>query len=289
MIKYRIELIARSGGKETLLHQAGNIVCGDAYIIDGQSNALATDTREESPRVANEWVRSYGDPQFFKEGQRENLWCYPVWKFAGGKGRHPSIKKYKTEMGWWGMELANQLVKSQKVPIFIVNGAQGGTRIDQHQRSKTDPEDLETIYGRMLGRVRRAKLTHGIRAIMWHQGENDQGAAGPDGGYGWETYQRYFVEMSADWKRDFPNVSHYYVFQIWPNSCSMGGEGRGDMLREKQRTLPRLYSNMDILSTLGVRPPGPAHFPLKGWAQFAHMLQPLIERSPCVASSSARC
>ena len=278
LIKYRIELGVRSGRKETILHTACNIVCGDAYIIDGQSNALATDTREDSPCATNEWGRSYGDPRFFKEGQRDNLWCHPVWKFASGKDRHPTIKEYKTEIGWWGMELARQLVKSRKIPIFILNAARGGTRIDQHQRSKTDPENLDTIYGSMLWRVRQARLTHGIRAVIWHQGENDQGAAGPDGGYGWESYQRYFVEMSADWKRDFPNVGHYYIFQIWPNSCSMGGGGRGDMLREKQRTLPRLYSNMDVMSTLGIKPPGPAHYPLKGWSQFAALLLPLIER-----------
>lgn len=77
-----------------------------------------------------------------------------------------------------------------------------------------------------------------------------------------------------------PNVQHYYTFQIWPNSCSMGGRsGSGDMLREKQRTLPDLYSNMSILSTLGVRPPGGCHFPLIGWAEFARMVQPQIERN----------
>ena len=169
-------------------------------------------------------------------------------------------------------------MKSQKIPICIINGAVGGTRIDQHQRNEENPTDLDTIYGRMLWRVRTSRLTHGIRAIIWHQGENNQGSAGPDGDYDWKSYQRYFVEMSAGWKRDFPNVQHYYIFQIWPNSCNMGGGGRGDMLREKQRTLPLLYSNMDILSTLGIKPPGPAHYPLKGWAEFARMLQPLIER-----------
>lgn len=29
----------------------------------------------------------------------------------------------------------------------------------------------------------------------------------------------------------------------------------GDVLRERQRTLPRLYSNMEIMSTLGIQPP----------------------------------
>ena len=272
LVKYRVEFGTRTGGKETILHRASDIVCGDAFLIEGQSNALATDTREESPRATNDWVRSYGQPRFYKEGERENLWCKPVWK-ANNKEK----EEYLAELGWWGMDLANRLVESQKVPIFILNGAKGGTRIDQHQRNDADPTDLETIYGRLLWQIREARLTHGIRAVIWHQGESDQGAAGPDGGYGWETYQRYYVDMSADWNRDFPNLSQHYLFQIWPNACSMGG-GNGDMMREVQRTLPRLYSKMEILSTLGIKPPGGCHYPLAGWSEFARMVQPLIER-----------
>ena len=147
----------------------------------------------------------------------------------------------------------------------------------EHQQNEDKHTDLSTMYGRMLWRVENARLTHGIRAILWHQGENDQGAAGPDGGYGWESYERYFVNMSAAWKRDFPNVQRYYVYQIFPNACSMGN-GNGDMLREVQRTLPRLYSNMDIISTLGIEPPGGCHFPLDGWEKFADRVQPLIAR-----------
>ncbi|MCY3018859.1 MAG: DUF2341 domain-containing protein [Planctomycetota bacterium] len=268
LIKYRIEFGAKTGDKETVLHTASNLVCGDAFLIDGQSNALATDTGEKSPPETNEWIRSYGSPRGNPKGLQPNLWCNPVWKAQKGE---------KAELGWWGMELAKRLLESQKVPIFIVNGAVGGTRIDQHQRSKTNPTDLSTIYGRMLWRVQQAKLAHGIRAVIWHQGESDQGSDGPDGGYGWETYQQYFVDMSAAWKEDFPNIQHYYIFQIWPNSCSMGN-GHGDMLREVQRALPVLYSHMDIMSTLGIKPPGPCHYPLVGWAEFARLLQPLVER-----------
>ena len=101
----------------------------------------------------------------------------------------------------------------------MINGAVGGTRIDQHQRNALVPSDLSTIYGRTQWRIQQAKLTHGIRAVLWHQGENDQGADGPTGGFGWETDNRFFVEMSAGWKQDFPNIQNYYVFQIWPNSC----------------------------------------------------------------------
>ncbi|MGY8767180.1 MAG: GDSL-type esterase/lipase family protein, partial [Pirellulales bacterium] len=267
LIKYRIELVAETDEKETILHQATNLVCGDAYIIEGQSNALATDTREQSPLETNEWIRSFATVRA-AENDPTNLWCNPVWK---------SGREHKAQLGWWGMELAKRLVRSQKIPICIINGAAGGTRIDQHQRSESNPTDPETIYGRLLWRVQEAKLTHGIRAVLWHQGESDQGAAGPDGGYGWETYQQYFVRMSAAWKQDFPNIRHYYVYQIWPNACSMGN-GNGDMLRERQRTLPSLFSNMAILSTLGIQPGGGCHYPLEGWTKFAEMVQPLIER-----------
>lgn len=270
LIKYKVEFGTKVGGKETVQQTVSNIVCGDAYLIEGQSNALATDTGEQSPPETNEWIRSYGRPPANPKDAPGNLWCNPVWKAQKGE---------KAELGWWGMELAKRLLESQKVPIFIINAAVGGTRIDQHQRNVAAPTDLTTIYGRMLWRVQQAKLTHGIRGILWHQGESDQGSDGPTGGYGWESYQQLFLEMSAAWKQDFPNVQHTYVFQIWPNACSMGGrEGSGDRLREKQRTLPQLYSRMSIMSTLGVRPPGGCHFPLLGWAEFARLIQPLIER-----------
>ncbi len=270
LVKYRAELGTRTSGTEKVLEFVGNLVCGDAFLIDGQSNALATDTGEQSPPETSEWVRSYGSPGDDPRGPRANLWCCPVWKAQRGE---------KAELGYWGMELAKSLVARQKVPIFIVNGAVGGTRIDQHQRSESDPADVTTIYGRMLWRVRQARLTHGIRAILWHQGENNQGAASPTGDYDWKSYEQCFVAMSAGWKRDYPNVQHYYVFQIWPNACSMGGSsGAGDMLREVQRTLPRLYSNLSIMSTLGITPPGGCHYPLAGWAEFAHLIQPLMER-----------
>ena len=270
LIKYKVEFGTQRGGQETVVQVVNDLVCGDAYIIEGQSNALATDTDEKSPSEANEWIRSYGRPSQNPKDNQGNLWSRAVWKAQSGE---------RSELGWWGMELAKRLVKSQKMPLFIINAAAGGTRIDQHQRNETHPTDLATIYGRMLWRVQQAKLTHGIRGILWHQGENNQGTDGPTGDYDWKAYQDYFVEMSGAWKQDFPNLQHTYVFQIWPNSCSMAGDtGAGDMIREIQRSLPLLYSHMSVMSTLGIKPPGGCHFPLVGWAEFARLIQPLIER-----------
>ncbi len=154
-------------------------------------------------------------------------------------------------------------------------------------RNPAHPDDPATIYGRLLWRVRAARLTHGIRGIIWHQGENDQGADGPSGRFGWETYREDFVRLSAAWKEDYPNVRHFYAFQIWPRACSMGVGESDDMLREVQRTLPRWYSNLSIQSTLGIRPPGGCHFPIAGYAEFARLMCPLIERDEYGMTSAA--
>jgi hypothetical protein len=59
----------------------------------------------------------------------------------------------------------------------------------------------------------------------------------------------------------------------------MGGkDGAGDRLRERQRTLPTLFSNLSVMSTLGIRPPGGCHYPLDGYNEFARLIRPLIER-----------
>ncbi|MCX8495878.1 MAG: hypothetical protein ORN51_06815, partial [Akkermansiaceae bacterium] len=265
LVHYQVELGTKSGNRETIVRKVNNLVCGDAYVIDGQSNAVSTDWGKGDFPETNEWIRSFGstggDPSSIRWGN--------------------AIRRTKGDLlsiGFWGFELAKHLLETQKIPICIINGAVGGTRIDLHQRNVENPEDLETIYGRLLWRVKQAKLTHGIRGLFWHQGENDQGADGPTGGFGWETYQKYFVELSAAWKDDFPNIQHYYLFQIWPKSCAMGINGSDNRLREVQRQLPRLFSNMSIMSTLGIEPAGGCHYPPEGYVNLARLISPLVDQ-----------
>ena len=267
LVKYRVELLAKTGAAEKVLRKAENLVCGDVYIIQGQSNAVATDFGKDDPAFRSEWLRTFGTMSGNAKG------------FAGwGNAVHRGRDAEKFQIGYWGMELGRRLVEAHKVPVCFINGAVGGSRIDQHQRNTADPEDMTTIYGRLLWRTKQAKLTHGVRGILWHQGENDQGADGPTGGYGYETYRQFFIDLAAAWKTDFPNVKHYYVFQIWPKSCSMGINGSDNRLREVQRNLPTAFSNLSVMSTLGIDPPGGCHFPAAGYAEFARLICPLIER-----------
>jgi hypothetical protein len=84
--------------------------------------------------------------------------------------------------------------------------------------------------------------------------------------------------MAAAWKQDYPNIQHYYIFQIWPKACAMGINGSDNMLREVQRTLPSYFSNMGIMSTLGIKPPGDCHYPIEGYEEIARLIFPLVER-----------
>lgn len=268
LVKYRVEFGTRKGASETVLDRVGDLVCGDAYVLNGQSNAVATDWGEGGPPAfRSEWIRTFGTMS--GSAERVHLWGEACPRSEDGE---------RLQIGYWAMELARRLVARQRIPICILNGAVGGTRIDQHQRNPADPTDPATIYGRLLWRVREARLTHGIRGVWWHQGENDQGADGPTGRYGFEDYREHFLALAADWKRDFPNLQHYHVFQIWPKACAMGVDGSDNRLREVQRNLPTAFSRMGIVSTVGIEPSGGCHYPPAGYEQLAVNLLPLIER-----------
>ena len=278
LIKYKVEFGTKSGNSETVLNTVTNLICGDAYIVNGQSNAVAYNYANEKDRPAlsdysSTWIRSFGG-----NGEAGD----PV---AGGWG-NAVIQRLTPEapdrvcfIGVWCMALAKKVMEDERIPICILNGAVGGTRIDEHM---PDPANhlnptKRPIYCNLLQRVIAANLTHGIRGALWHQGESDQGADGPDGGFGCDTYQRYFVDLTAAWKTDFPNIRNYYVYQIWPNSCSMGANGASDRLRDIERTFTRLYSNLGVMSTLDLLS-GACHFNLADYEKMGVSMARLVER-----------
>jgi hypothetical protein len=284
LVKYRMELaVVQPGatGDGRILHRADEIVCGDVFLITGQSNAEATDVGPEDPTDGSPWIRSFGSAAGNPTAAREVAWRPAVIRDRRGA---------RGQIGAWGMEMAKLLVERRQIPVCILNGAVGGSRIDQHQRRESDPADLESIYGRLLWRTRQAGLAHGVRAVFWHQGENDQGADGPSGGFGWETYRENFVSLATAWKEDYPNLQRMFAFQIWPRACSMGRNGSDNQLREVQRRLPEAFSRLRVMSTLGIKPPGGCHYPLAGYRQLGQQIAPLVDHElyqPAVGKSVA--
>ncbi len=262
LITYRVVYGTTTGGVDSDVATVNDLVCGDAFVIEGQSNALALQNTAPADNTTSKWVRTYS--------------LTAGWGYAVKKSSTSPFSNY--QLGVWGWYLANRLMTNNDMPICIINGAVGGTRIDQH---RPNPEDhgtagaLYSIYANLYNRVVNARLSHGIRAVLWHQGEQDQGAEGPDGDYNHKFYQQYFVDISASWKQDFPNIRNYYIFQIWPAAC--GDPSRNDQLREVQRTLPFLYSNMKIMSTLGIVPGASCHYDETGYIVFSDLIGPLVE------------
>jgi len=259
-VTYKVSYGTTSGGIDSApLATVTDLVCGDAFIIEGQSNALATDNSAPNDTTTNnKWVRTYG--------------LTSGWGYAISKGND-------LQLGLWGWYLANRLVLNNNMPVCIINGAAGGTRIDQHRPNpagRGTAGSLYSIYANLYNRVVGARLTHGIRGLFWHQGEQNQGSGGIDPDYDYKFYQQYFVDISAAWKQDFPNLRNYYLFQIWPAAC--GDTSRNDQLREVQRTLPRLYSNMKIMSTHGIVPGSSCHYTPAGYQVFSDRIGPLVEQ-----------
>ena len=275
MVIYKVQFGTKSGSTEKIQQTVSNLVCGDAYIIDGQSNAVGynyenTDKRQDLTKTNSPWIRSFGG-----NGEAGD----PLtggWGNALVERLTPTSPDRVYFISVWGMALAKKLVEDTHIPVCILNGAVGGTRIDEHM-----PDHLgkkRPIYSNLKQRVIAAKLTHGIRGVMWHQGEADQGFDGPDNCYGCEMYEKYWLELTAAWKQDYPNIRHYYLYQIWPNACSQGGTRNSDKLRDVQRRLSRLFSSLCVVPTLDVPSGANCHFKTNDYEKMGLAMAPLLER-----------
>ena len=278
LIIYKVEFGTKNGSTEKIQQSVSNLVCGDAYIIEGQSNAVGfnyegTDKRQDLTRTNIPWIRSFGGC-----GEAAD----PLtggWGNAVVERLTPTSPDRIHFISVWGMALAKKLVADTQIPVCILNGAVGGTRIDQHMPDHVKTANKERlIYNNLKQRIIAAKLTHGIRGVMWHQGEADQGSDGPDNCYGCEVYEKYWLELTAAWKQDYPNLRHYYLFQIWPNACSQGGTRNSDKLRDVQRRLSRLYSSLSVVPTLDIPSGANCHFKTNDYEKMGQTMAPLLER-----------
>ena len=282
LIIYKAEFGTKVGNAEIVQQTVSNLVCGDAFIIQGQSNAVGynyenTDKRQDLTRTNSPWIRSFGG-----NGEAGGDPTAGGWGNAVVERLTPTAPDRIHFISVWGMAMAKKLVEDEKIPICILNGAVGGTRIDEHMpehvRNAGQPSKERPIYDNLKKRVTAARLTHGIRGVLWHQGEADQGFDGPDNCYGCEMYQQYWLDLTAAWKQDYPNIRHYYLFQIWPNACSQGGTRHSDMLRDVQRRLSHLYSGLSVLPTLDIPSGANCHFKTDDYEKMGLSMVPLLER-----------
>jgi hypothetical protein len=257
LVDYDVLLVLRHAGVDEVVASWERVAVGDVYLIHGQSNAVASDYYDEdlaNARDQSPWIRSYGSASRTPaEVLADTTWHLADAETDGGPG----------SVGIWALHLSRRIVEKQGVPIGLLNGAVGGTTVAQHQRNDADPDDLNTIYGRLLHRANAAGVASAARALFWYQGESD-GA----GAQGWLDG---FGDLMADWDVDFPGIEHLWIIQVRRGCGSPSLE-----LRDHQRTLAHGDATIHTATANGLPGHDGCHFRDKGYLQLALDLGPVV-------------
>jgi hypothetical protein len=130
--------------------------------------------------------------------------------------------------GQWGLRFARLLVDQRKIPVAIFNGNHSGQPIAFFRRNEAEPADPATNYGRLLRRVRVARLQDKVRALFWVQGENNSTSAISE-------YVSAFRTLSQSWKQDYAGIRKIYLFQL-RNGCNNPLESMANVLEAQRRS-----------------------------------------------------
>lgn len=254
---------------------ASNVVCGDVFLISGQSNASADSDIEQEVRV-NLLYGNYDENQYGK-------YCrtYKKWGINPNSGWSYSEVSGQYGVGVWGLKLQYELQKTNGVPTCLINGSVGGTGMHQHFVFEQDPfyhvlSPPEYLFGSLLTRVYYAGLQEDIKAIIWFNGEAECGSFNPETG----IYTRDFDKLyhsSVDYLSSFEQM---YVIQV--SSYSGGSVGIG-FVSEDQRLLPEFYEKLKVMSSNGIGNKNPnegehIHFSAEAYEELGQRMFNLIER-----------
>ena len=273
LFQYRFELYHKNDDVETLSFVADNIVCGDAYIITGQSNSHASSKKSN---YSSPYLKSFGVKtgyETYSEDDKKIRWGLATGNCENCKGQGWEegynggwFTKNSHGIGVWGIELGKLLVEKHKIPICIINGGSGSSSIEENMLY---PEkiSLETSFGRLAYRVDQAGLKNRIKAILFHQGESNSDLKHL-------SYADNFDILNKDWKRVYKGLEKIYLFQIHPG-C--GGSFQSE-LREIQNQISKRYDNVEIMSTTGIIGHDGCHFSDEGYKEFAKRILPLVSR-----------
>ncbi|MBK6822040.1 MAG: hypothetical protein IPG87_03285 [Saprospiraceae bacterium] len=247
LLDYRMELTAHSASGDSSLFIRNHLLCGDVFLINGQSNSIFGGSNDSDP-----FVKTFG--LNYSQNKKDTFFTPAS---ASGYGGGPDI-------GAWGMQLAKNIVKKHKVPVCVINGGVGGTSIQQHQRNDSNPAEPNSIYGSFLYRINQSKLGPKVKFLCWYQGESN---ATPQ-------YFENFKSLYQDWKNDLPLLKKIYVMQIH-HGC---GTGDNSGVREIQRNLPKSFPDITVMSTNGLPGHDGCHYSVDGYRALAEWLSPLVEK-----------
>jgi hypothetical protein len=261
---YSIKVYGQLGTSLTIEKTVDDIVAGDVFIIQGQSNAEARAFKGSANGNQNNFIRVYSNGT----SNSSNLLDNDEWYIGQGDG----VSNTNGNTGQWGLKLANSIVNSTNIPVAIFNGAHPGAAIAFFQAPGNYQTSQASNYGRLYYRLNKTGLKDYVRAIFWAQGESDgMGVAGSST----IEYKNKFKALRNSWLTDYPNIEKYYIFQT-KNGCG----GFLMEIKEAQRQLANENLDISIIPTAAItHHTDSCHFPFtKGYDTFADRVSPLVQR-----------
>lgn len=257
-VEHEALLVLRAGARSAVAASWEGLLSGDVYLCQGQSNMVAADYWSEHLANADQRrsIRSWGSASTVPGDVLADL----SWHKADGESLYASAS-----VGAWALRMASVLVARTGVPIGLLNGAVGGTLIAQHARNDALPEDLNTIYGRLLWRARQAGVADAAQGMFWYQGESDGSNAGP--------YLPAFSKLHDDWLMDFPGLQRIYVVQVRVGCGTPSLE-----LRDLLRRLGDLETLVTPCTANGLPEHDGCHFRYAGYKQLGENMALLLGR-----------
>lgn len=226
-----------SNGQDTLLLDRDSVVCGDVYLISGESNSTFGDWQQT---YTNEYARCFGFN--LSRNVRDTLWSRSrneLW------GTGPSVNT-------WGLRLQQRLIEEQHMPTCVIAGGVSGTILIHFLRDDKIPENMMTIYGRMLYRLRKAGLDKAAKALFWFHGELDN----------FDGYYENFKTLVASWKKDYPALKRFYIVQMRPAFCV---NLHDENLRDLQRTIEDSLPDFTSVASAAISGQDGCHFTHEGY------------------------
>jgi len=256
LYEYRFELWLND---TTLAASEDSIVCGDVFLINGQSNSHPNATNYN---FRSEFCRSFGKHTNYSDYDPADT----TWGLSTPRGWCDDCD---FAVGTWGLRLQELILQQFSMPTCIINGGSGGSTISYNLPDTTDRQNLSTTYGRLLYRATKAHVADHVKAIIWHQGESD---SYPDQA---DLYAARFDTLYTAWHQDYSPLHKVYVFQLHPGTC--GGDQQ-HRLREIQRQFKQTYSDVEVMSTVGLVGHDGCHYNDDGYLEMAQWLFRLLAR-----------
>ena len=233
LFEYDFELKGFLQNDSTIIARATKVICGDAFLIYGQSNAVAGCCYDDIRlNYDHKYLRSYGFDHLAPQSTNNG------WNTIHTQYNWPGV------LGSW---LAHLIVEEQKVPILVLNGADGGVSIDHlSDRDSNNHFNSNTIYGRFITRIKKSGINN-PKGFVFSQGEWEVAAADAAGAKLYGIKYEHLMQMLDE---DIPQSQNYYLIQTNISNDRVS-EPSGAILRNEQRKLKDKFPELNLFAGFG--------------------------------------